>query len=202
MQKVIDLIPFLDLIIIGLLSFFMYVGWKQGFPRLALTLGALYTGLLLASVYYHLFAVMLDNVLKVKPDLTTDLIAFILLDALVSGLMLALLINLFGHFEIGGRAAVFNKIAGMVVGLVAGVFAVGTIVMLLRVPIIANQTKQNDTVSLSAIVVFSNSYDRSLIAPNLMKISPFMLRTVTPLLSPSVKAKGAVPLLQDVVAGK
>ncbi len=202
MQKLIDLIPFLDLIIIGLLAFFMYVGWKQGFPRLVMAVGALYTGFLLASVYYHLFAVMLANVFKIKVDLTTEMLAFIILDAVVSGLMLLLLINLFGHVEIGGRAAVFNRIGGMVIGLVAGTFAVGIIVTLLRAPVIANETKQNDTVNLPAVVVFSNSYDRSLIAPGLMKVSPFMLRTVTPLLPPDVKEKGAIPLLQSVVATK
>lgn len=202
MQQVVDLIPFLDLTITAMLAFFMYVGWKQGLPRLLLTLGALYTGFLLASVYYHLFAVMLANIFKIWPDFTTDLIAFILLDAVVTGLMLVLLINLFGHIEIMGRAMVFGKVGGMLTGLVAGAFTAGILVTLMRAPVIANQTKQNAAVNLPAVVVFGNGYNRSLIAPNLMKAAPFMLRTVAPLLPPDVKDKGAVPLLQSVAATK
>lgn len=202
MQQVIDLIPFLDVIITALLVLFMYAGWKQGFPRMVMVAGALYTGFLLASIYYHLFAVMLGNLLKVRPDFTTELMAFIIVNAVSSGLMLALLINLFGHIEIGGRAVVFNKIAGLTTGLLAGAFTVGIMVALLRAPVIANETKQNDTVNLPAVVVFSNSYDRSLLGPNLMKIAPVMLRSVAPLLPTDIKEQGAVPLLQSVVATK
>lgn len=202
MQQVIDLIPFLDLAITGIVVFFMYVGWKQGLPRLLLTVGALYTGFLLASIYYHLFAVILANMLKISPDFTTDLIAFILLDAVVAGLMLALLINLFGHVEIKGRAMVFGKVGGMLTGLIAGAFTAAVLVTLMRAPVIANQTKQNAAATLPVVVVFGNSYDRSLIAPNMIKAAPFMLGTVAPLLPPGVKDRGAVPLLQSVAATK
>src|SRR4028119_985088 len=100
MQDVINLIPFMDLGIIALVLFFMFVGWKQGLPRMIITVGALYTGFLLASVYYHLFAVVLANMLKDRADMTFDLIAFVMIDTLISALMLALLLNLFGHIEI------------------------------------------------------------------------------------------------------
>jgi uncharacterized membrane protein required for colicin V production len=199
MQQVIDLIPFLDLTITAFVLFFMYVGWKQGLPRMLITVGALYTGFLLASVYYHLFAVVLANMLKDRADLTFDLISFVMLDAVISGLMLALLLNLFGHLEIKGRAVIFGKLGGLLAGLVAGAFIIGSLVTLLRVPTTSYAEKMNDTVNLPVVQVFNNSYNRSAIAPNIVKAAPFVIRTVSPFLPPKERNKGAVPLLQSML---
>ncbi|HEY0071297.1 MAG TPA: CvpA family protein [Chloroflexia bacterium] len=199
MQQVIDLIPFLDLTITAFVLFFMYVGWKQGLPRMLITVGALYTGFLLASVYYHLFAVVLANMLKDRADLTFDLISFVMLDAVISGLMLALLLNLFGHLEIKGRAVIFGKLGGLLAGLVAGAFIIGSLVTLLRVPTTSYAEKMNDTVNLPVVQVFNNSYNRSAIAPNIVKAAPFVIRTVSPFLPPKERTKGAVPLLQSML---
>ncbi|HEX8597463.1 MAG TPA: CvpA family protein [Chloroflexia bacterium] len=199
MQDVINLIPFMDLGITALVLFFMFVGWKQGLPRMIITVGALYTGFLLASVYYHLFAVVLANMLKDRADMTFDLIAFVMIDTLISGLMLALLLNLFGHIEIKGRAMVFGKMGGLVAGLVAGVFIVGSLVTLLRVPAVSNTEKLNDTVNLPVVQVFNNGYARSALAPNIVKAAPFVIRTASPFLPPKERAKGAVPLLQSML---
>jgi uncharacterized membrane protein required for colicin V production len=199
MQQVIDLIPFLDLTITAFVLFFMYVGWKQGLPRMLITVGALYTGFLLASVYYHLFAVVLANMLKDRADLTFDLISFVMLDAVISGLVLALLLNLFGHIEIKGRAVIFGKLGGLLAGLVAGAFIIGSLVTLLRVPTTSYAEKMNDTVNLPVVQVFNNSYNRSAIAPNIVKAAPFVIRTVSPFLPPKERTKGAVPLLQSML---
>ncbi|MDQ3705659.1 MAG: CvpA family protein [Chloroflexota bacterium] len=199
MQDVINFIPFMDLGIIALVLFFMFVGWKQGLTRMIITVGALYTGFLLASVYYHLFAVVLANMLKDRVDMTFDLIAFVMLDTLISALMLALLLNLFGHIEIKGRAMVFGKMGGLVAGLVAGVFIVGSLVTLLRVPAVSNTEKLNDTVNLPVVQVFNNGYARSALAPNIVKAAPFVIRTASPFLPPRERAKGAVPLLQSML---
>ncbi len=202
MQEVINLIPFMDLGIIAMVLFFMFVGWKQGLPRMIITVGALYTGFLLASVYYHLFAVVLANMLKDRADMTFDLIAFVMIDTLISALMLALLLNLFGHIEIKGRAMVFGKMGGLVTGLVAGVFIVGSLVTLLRVPAVSNTEKLNDTVNLPVVQVFNNGYARSALAPNIVKAAPFVIRTASPFLPPKERAKGAVPLLQSMLNNK
>ena len=199
MQQVIDLIPFLDLTITAFVLFFMYVGWKQGLPRMLITVGALYTGFLLASVYYHLFAVVLANMLKDRADLTFDLISFVMLDAVISGLVLALLLNLFGHIEIKGRAVIFGKLGGLLAGLVAGAFIIGSLVTLLRVPTTSYAEKMNDTVNLPVVQVFNNSYNRSALAPNIVKAAPFVIRTVSPFLPPKERSKGAVPLLQSML---
>jgi uncharacterized membrane protein required for colicin V production len=199
MQQVIDLIPFLDLTITAFVLFFMYVGWKQGLPRMLITVGALYTGFLLASVYYHLFAVVLANMLKDRADLTFDLISFVMLDAVISGLVLALLLNLFGHIEIKGRAVIFGKVGGLLAGLVAGAFIIGSLVTLLRVPTTSYAEKMNDTVNLPVVQVFNNSYNRSALAPNIVKAAPFVIRTVSPFLPPKERTKGAVPLLQSML---
>lgn len=199
MQDVINLIPFMDLGITALVLFFMFVGWKQGLPRMIITVGALYTGFLLASVYYHLFAVVLANMLKDRADMTFDLIAFVIIDTLVSALMLALLLNLFGHIEIKGRAMVFGKMGGLVAGLLAGVFIVGSLVTLLRVPTVSNTEKLNDTVNLPVVQVFNNGYARSALAPNFVKAAPFVIRTTSPFLPPRERVKGAVPLLQSML---
>lgn len=199
MQQVIDLIPFLDLTILGIVIFFMVVGWKQSMPRMVITVAALYTGFLLASIYYHLFAVVLANMLQDRPDLTFDLISFIMLDTVISALMLALLLNLFGHIEIKGRAVVFSKIGGAFVGLLAGAFIIGSLVTLLRVPATSYAEKLNDTVDLPVVQVFNNSYDRSFLAPNIVKAAPFVMRTVAPFLPEKERTRGAVPLLQSML---
>ena len=199
MQQVIDFIPFLDLGITALVLFFMFVGWKQGLPRMVITVGALYIGFLIASVYYHLFAVVLANMLKDRADMTFDLVSFVVIDALVSGLMLALMLNLFGHIEIKGRAVIFGKMGGLVAGLVAGAFILGSLVTLLRVPADSYAEKMNDTVNLPVVQVFNNAYARSALAPNIVKAAPLVIRTAAPFLPPKERAKGAVPLLQSML---
>lgn len=199
MQQVIDLIPFMDLGITALVLFFMYVGWKQGLPRMIVAVGALYTGFLLASVYYHLFAVVLAGMLKDRPDMTLDLVSFFVIDAVISALMLVLLLNLFGHIEIKGRAVIFGKMGGLVTGLVVGLFVVGSLVTLLRVPVVSYNEKLNTTVSLPVVQVFNNGYNRSFLAPNIAKAAPFVIRTTAPFLPPRERAKGAVPLLQSML---
>jgi uncharacterized membrane protein required for colicin V production len=199
MQQVIDFIPFLDLTITAFVVFFMYVGWKQGLPRMVITLGALYTGFLLASVYYHLFAGVLAGMLKDRADMTFDLISFLIIDAVVSALMLALMLNLFGHIEMKGRATIFGKVGGLLTGLVVGAFVVGSLVTLLRVPTASYTEKMNDTVNLPVVQVFNNSYNRSALAPNIIKAAPFVIRSVSPFLPPKERTKGAVPLLQSML---
>lgn len=198
MQQVIDLIPFVDLGIALIVGFFIYTGWKQGTPRLLLIVGALYSGFLLASVYYHFFATLIGNTFKARANFTLDLVAFIALFAAVSGLMTFLLSNLFGHLQVRGRAMVFGKLFGAFLGLLAGAFIVAVVTMLLRAPVIANETRANDAVNSPVVIAFGNGYARSMLAPNVMKAAPIVLKAFVPALPAAVKDKGAVPLLQSV----
>jgi uncharacterized membrane protein required for colicin V production len=201
-RELINLIPFLDIIIGALLLFFMYMGWRHGVPKLLMVIGAVYTGFLLASIYYHLFGVALANMFKIKSAFVADLVSFLVLDTLITILMLVLLLNIFRHIEVKGRAVVFDKIAGSVVGLFAAVLVVGILITLLRVPYEVSKNKLNPATDVPAVQVFNNAYERSGLAPNFLKAAPLFIRTVTPLLPAGTKEKGAVPLLQSIVASQ
>jgi uncharacterized membrane protein required for colicin V production len=200
MRELLNLIPFMDIAIVGLLLFFLYIGWNQGVPRLLIVLGAIYTGFLLAAVYYHLFAVTLMSILDIRSMFIADLLSFLILDVLVTVLMLALLLSLFGHVEIKGRAAIFDKIGGAMLGLFAGVLVVGILTVLLRVPYEANKTKTNAAVQMPVVQVFNQSYEKSALPPVFMKAAPLLMSSVTPLLPEKVQQKGAIPLFQSIMA--
>src|SRR4249919_353954 len=117
MRELLQIIPYLDVVIIALLLFFIYLGWNFGTPRLLMVIGAIYTGFLLSAIYYHLFAVMLINIFHIQSVFIAELISFLALDVLVTVLMLALLLSLFGHVEIRNRLAIFDKLFGTLLGL-------------------------------------------------------------------------------------
>lgn len=198
MRELINAIPFFDIVIIGLLLLFLYLGWANGTPRLLMVIGSIYTGLLLAAVYYHLFAVLLAQFLNIKSMFVADLLSFIALMVLVTIVMLALLFSLFGHIEVKSRMAVFDKITGTVLGLLAGVLVVGILVTLLRVPYESN--KMNSVTDMPAVQVFNNGYEKSALSPFFLKGAPYLLASMRPMLPPQVQARGAVPLLEGIVA--
>lgn len=198
MRELIALIPFLDIFIIVLLLFFIYLGWNHGIPRLLMVVAAVYTGFLLASIYYHLFAVTLVRVFNIKSMFAADLISFLLLHVLITVLMLALLLTLFSHIEIKGRAAVFDKLAGSLLGLFAGVMAVAILVTLLRVPF--QTSAVNTVVDMPAAQLFNNGYEKSALAPYFTRATPLLMRSVVPMLPPEMQERGAVPLLASIMA--
>jgi uncharacterized membrane protein required for colicin V production len=200
MRELVQLIPYLDLAIVALLLFFLYLGWNHGTPRLLMVIGSIYTGFLLSAIYYHLFAVMLATVFKLQSMFVAELISFVVLDALITVLMLALLFSLFGHIEIRNRLAVFDKILGSVLGLLAGVLVVGILITMLRVPYEANKQKLNAASEMSVVQLFNNGYEKSTLSPFFVKGAPYFLYSLKPLLPPQVQAKGAVPLLESIVA--
>src|SRR6476661_350269 len=120
--------------IVGLLIFFVYLGWKNGLPRLVMTVGAIYTGFLLASIYYHLFGVTLQRTFHMKSAFLSNFAGFLILDVLVTVLMLALLFSVFGHIDIRGRLKIFDKVGGSLVGVFAGVLLLVMMISLLRLP--------------------------------------------------------------------
>jgi uncharacterized membrane protein required for colicin V production len=198
MRELINVIPFFDIIIVGLLLVFLYLGWANGTPRLLMVIGSIYTGLLLASVYYHLSAVLLAGFLNIKSMFVADLISFAALTVFTTILMLALLFNLFGHIEIKSRMAVFDRIIGSVVGMLAGVLIVGILVTMVRVPYEAN--KLSSVGDMPAMQMFNSGYEKSTLSPFFLKGAPFFLASMKPMLPPQVQAKGAVPLLEGIVA--
>ena len=199
MRELVQLIPYLDITIIALLFFFLYLGWNHGTPRLLMVIGSIYTGFLLSAIYYHLFAVMLINLFKLQSVFVADLISFIVLDALVTVLMLALLFSLFGHIEIRNRLAVFDKIIGSVMGLLAGALVVGILITILRVPYEANKQKLNAASDMPVMQLFNQGYEKSMLSPLFMRGAPYFLYSIKPLLPAQVQEKGAVPLLESIV---
>ena len=199
MRELLNAIPYLDLTIIVLVLFFVYLGWVHGTPRLLMVLGAIYTGFLLAAVYYHLFALTLINFFKLKSMFTAELISFVVLDALVTVLMLALLFSLFGHVEIRNRLAVFDKIIGSVFGMLAGVLVIGILITMLRVPYEANKQKLNSTSEMPVVQLFNQGYEKSMLSPFFLRGAPYFLHSLKPMLPPQVQEKGAVPLLESIV---
>ena len=200
MSELLAVIPFLDVVIVLLLFASLLVGWTQGIPRLVMIAGALYTGFLLASVYYHLFAVSLADMFKIQSGFVADLVSFAVLDVLVTVLMVALLLSLFGHVEVKGRAAVFDRILGSVMGLFIGVFVIGMLITLLRVPFEANQTKLNSAADMPIVMMFNNNYEKSTLAGQFMRTTPVLMSSIVPLLPPETRERGAVPLLESVIA--
>jgi uncharacterized membrane protein required for colicin V production len=199
MKELLEVLPYLDIAIVGLLLFFLYVGWVQGLPRLLMAVGALYTGFLLAAVYYHLFAVSLANLFQTKATSITDIIAFFLLFVVISILMFALLLSLFGHIEIKGKAAIFDKIGGSVVGLFTGVLIISILVTILRIPYTETNQSRINVKSMPIIEFFNGGYEQSALAPTFLRAAPILVWSVTPLLPAEAQEEGGVPLLSSLV---
>lgn len=200
MRELIQLIPYLDIAIVVMVIFFVYIGWVHGTPRILMVIGSVYTGFLLAAIYYHLFAVTLLTFFNLNSIFTAELISFIVLDVLVTALMLALLFNLFGHVEVKNRLAVFDKILGSILGMLSGVLVVGILITMLRVPYEANKQRLNSTSEMPVVQLFNQGYEKSALASYFIKGAPYFLYSIKPLLPPQIQQKGAVPLLESIMA--
>jgi uncharacterized membrane protein required for colicin V production len=199
MKELLAVIPYLDVTIVVLLLFFLYIGWMQGVPRLLMAVGALYTGFLLAAVYYHLFAVSLSNFFQAKLTPITDLIAFFILFVAISVLMFALLLSLFGHIEVKGKAAIFDKLGGSVMGLFTGVLIISILVTILRIPYSETNKSIIDVKSMPVVEFFNGGYEKSALAPTFLRAAPILVWSVTPLLPTEAQEKGGVPLLSSLI---
>jgi uncharacterized membrane protein required for colicin V production len=199
MKELLAVIPYLDIAIVVLLLFFLYIGWIQGVPRLLMAVGALYTGFLLAAVYYHLFAVSLGNIFQARVTPITDIIAFFILFVSISVLMFALLLSLFGHIEVKGKAAIFDKLGGTVIGLFTGVLIVSILVTILRIPYTETNKSVFDIKSMPVVEFFNGGYEKSALAPTFLRAAPILVWSVTPLLPAEAQEEGGVPLLSSLI---
>lgn len=199
MRELLAVIPYLDIVIVALLLFFLYIGWNQGVPRSLMVVGSVYTGFLLASVYYHLFAVWLSTMFKSQVTVGNELLAFFILLVLVTVLMVALLLTVFGHIEIKGRVAVFDKLGGGVLGVFAGVLIIGIFITILRIPYEANKDKAGGSNSMPVVEFFNKGYEKSALAPTFLRSAPLLMWSVTPLLPAQARADGGIPLLASIV---
>ena len=67
-----------------------------------------------------------------------------------------------------------------------------------RVPFESN--KSNSVGDMPVVQVFNSGYEKSALSPLFLKGAPYLLASMRPLLPPQVQAKGAVPLLESIVA--
>lgn len=199
-KELIDHIPFLDVIIVATVAYFIFIGWKQGTPKALMIGGGIYSGFLLASIYYHLFATALQRLFNLRGAFTADLLSFLILDVMISALMVALLLGLFGHVQITGRMAIFDRIGGALVGTAASVLLVTVLIMLLHAPYDANKQNLDLPNQVPAIQLFNDGYNKSMLGPQVMKLAPYVMKGTEPMLPTEARAKGAVPLLESVVA--
>lgn len=199
MKELIDHIPFIDLIIVALLGYFLYVGWRHGFPKLAMAVGALYAGFLLASIYYHLFAAILSTAFNLKPGFFTDFLGFCILDVMITLLMIVLLFGLFGHLRITGRWSIFDKIGGTLSGFLAALMILIISIGLLRVPHETALKKLDTNSGIPAVDLFNDGYTKSALAPVFVEGAPYLLASTKPMLPLETQEKGAVPLLETLV---
>ena len=70
----------------------------------------------------------------------------------------------------------------------------------LRVPYETSKQKLNPVSDMPVVQLFNNAYEKSLLSPFFLKGAPYFLTTLKPMLPPQVQAKGAVPLLESIVA--
>lgn len=202
MRELINVIPFFDVISTVLLAFFIYVGWKHGTPKALLIIASIYTGFLLASIYYHLTALFLVKMFGLSKGFASDLIGFITFDLLVSLLMVALLLNLFSHVKIGGKLMVFDRIMGALLGLVAGGIVISIFVTMMKVPYEDNKQNVDVARDLPLMQLFNSEYNKSILAPRFVLAAPLLATSVKPMLPPEAQKKGAVPLLAGAVPPK
>lgn len=202
MKELIDHIPFIDVIIVGLLIGFLIVGWVNGMPRMIMAVSSLFTGFLLSSVYYHLFATALSRTFHMRANFMTDVIAFLILYVMITALMMALMLGLFGHIEIRGRLGIFDKVGGTIAGFVAGVLLVGVVITLLHVPYEIHKASLDSSSDVPVVKLFNEGYARSAFAPLMVQGMPLLTSSIMPILPSEAQTKGTVPLLAGFIAQK
>jgi hypothetical protein len=112
--------------------------------------------------------------------------------------MIALLVSLFGHVEIKGRLAIFDKVFGTLSGVVAATLIVVMLVTVLRVPAETERTKEVHG-QVPATRLFDEGYGRSALAPLSAQAAPYLLSSVAPMLPAQARANGAAPLLEPML---
>ena len=98
------------------------------------------------------------------------------------------------------KAAFYPKHPFGVEEISVGVLVVGILVTLLRVPYEANKQKMNATSEMPVMQLFNQGYEKSILSPLLVRGAPYFLQTLKPMLPPQIQEKGAVPLLESIVA--
>lgn len=126
----------MDIVLFLTIVGFAFLGFSRGTMKLLIILGSLYFGFILGAIYYRPFAEgVIRNVFHFSLTKISEIVAFLLINSLVSILLIVLLYQFFGHIEVHGRVgACVDRPIGMLLGFAAGIMLTSIIVVLLEVP--------------------------------------------------------------------
>ena len=182
----------LDLVLMGTILGFALLGFARGMVKLALILGSIYLGFLIAAIYYVPMAGLVSRVFNVSLSAVAEILAFFLLNVVVAGVLIAVLLQFFGHLEIQGRAgACIDRPVGMILGFITGITITAILVNLMAVPYEMNTQAHFAGDQAPYLVIFNDWYANSLMRGPLSATLPVLLDTIKPLLG------GHVPTLLD-----
>ncbi len=186
MPQLVDIlraIHVLDIILFLMIVGFAFLGFTRGALKLFFIVASIYLGFVIGAIYYLPAAQLLEKVLRLAPSTVTQILAFVLLDALVSVLLIVLLFQFFGHMEIEGRVgACVDRPIGMLLGFGAGILLAAILVILLEVPYDLNTELQATGTSAPYMILFHDWYANSYLGPVLVRGLPYLLASMAPLL--------------------
>ncbi len=122
----------LDIFIILFLIFSAFVGYDRGFFRGFIGMFSVFIGLLCALFFYHRFAFIFVKVFDIPYEIA-DLMSLVFLLILVSGIIHAILEALIEQVKSHIVVKKIDRIAGLIFGLVAGIFIIGGFLIFLSV---------------------------------------------------------------------
>ncbi|HUS16478.1 MAG TPA: CvpA family protein [Chloroflexia bacterium] len=187
----------MDIVLFGTIIGFALFGFTRGMVKVGIILGSIYIGFVVGAIYYVPFAGVIADVLHVSLSRVAEIIAFLMLNALVSGLLILLMYQFFGHLEVSGRAgACIDRPVGMILGFVTGIVLTSIVVVLLEVPHDVHEDVRLAGDQAPYLEVFDDWYQSSIIAPRLKDGLPYLMASITPLVG------GKLPSLLVVQPGQ
>ncbi len=196
----------LDLALLGTILGFALYGFARGMIKLALILGSIYLGFLIAAIYYVPMAGIVSRLFNVSLSSIAEILAFLLLNFIVAAVLITILFQFFGHLEIQGRAgACIDRPIGMILGFITGIAITAILVNLLSVPYELNNEVHFAGDQAPYLVIFNDWYANSIMRDPLRSVLPALLSSISPLLGghvPSLLVKtGQTSLLPFVYRG-
>jgi uncharacterized membrane protein required for colicin V production len=197
-KTVVDIIKnahVLDIILMLTIMGFAFLGFSRGMVKLAIILGSIYFGFVIGAIYYVPMADVIAKVMNVSLSAIAQIIAYLLINVVVAGLLIGILFQFFGHLEIQGRTgACVDRPVGMILGFITGIILTAILVNLMAVPYEINNQARYAGDQAPYLVIFNTWYAESWMRGPLHSILPALLASVSPFLG------GRVPSLLNEAA--
>ena len=179
----------LDVLLVLIIIGFAFLGFTRGAVKLFIIMVGIYVGFVVASIYYLPVGTLIQTTFSLKLARVGEIIAFFLLNVVVSILLVVLLFQFFGHLEVRGRmGACIDRPVGMLLGFLTGILLTAILVILLEVPYQFNQDLQLGS-DAPFLKVFNEWYNTSNLAQLFVDRKDLLLNSVAPLLG------GHIPLI-------